>query len=134
MFFLWLNNIPLYMGVYTHTHTHTHHRLFIHSSVNEHLGCFHVLAILNSATTNIGVHVSFELWLSQRICPVVGFLGHMVLSFLVFKGISMLFSIAVISYQECKTVPFAPQYLQHLFFCKFFSWWQFWLVWGNTSL
>ena len=39
----------------------------------------------------------FELWLSQDICPIVGFLGHMVVLFLVFKGASILFSIVVVS-------------------------------------
>ena len=35
------------------------HIFFIHSSVDEHLGSFNVLAILNSAARNTGVHVSF---------------------------------------------------------------------------
>ena len=53
--FLWLSSIPLCVCVCVYTH----HILFIHSSVNEHLVCFHVLVTVNSASVNIGVHVSF---------------------------------------------------------------------------
>ena len=37
-----------------------YHIFFIHSSVDGHLGCFYVLAIVNSAALNIGMHVSFR--------------------------------------------------------------------------
>ena len=46
-----------------------YHIFFIHSSVNRHLGCFHVLAIVNSATINTGVHVSFQTWFFSRYMP-----------------------------------------------------------------
>ena len=46
-----------------------HHSFFIHSSVNGHLGCFHFLAIINSAAMNIGIHVSFSILVSSGCMP-----------------------------------------------------------------
>ena len=51
--FFFMTNIPLYM--------YKTSSLSIHSSVNEHLDCFHVLAIINSASMSIGVQVSFQI-------------------------------------------------------------------------
>ena len=42
------------------------YNLFIHSSVNGHLGCFHVLAVVNSAAVNNGIHVSFSILVSSE--------------------------------------------------------------------
>ena len=75
-----------------------YHSFFIHSSVNGHLGCFHVLASLNRASMNIeGTCVFFQFWLPQGICPGMGLLGPMVVLFLVFQGIFILFSIMILS-------------------------------------
>ena len=42
-----------------------YHNFFIHSSVDGRLGCFHVLAIINSAAGNIGIHMSFSILVSS---------------------------------------------------------------------
>ena len=65
---------------------HVYHNFLIHPSVDGHLGCFNVLAIVNSFAMNTGVHAlhCFELWFSLNICPRVGLQGHMVDIFLDF--------------------------------------------------
>ena len=45
----------------------------------------------------MGYMCLFQCWLPQGICLGVGLLGHMVVLFLVFKGISILFSIVAVS-------------------------------------
>ena len=62
-FFLWQNSISLY------------YIFFIHSSVNEHLGCFYVLAIVDSAAMNIGVLVSFWIEVLSGYVPRSGIAG-----------------------------------------------------------
>ena len=56
-----------------------YHIFFIHSSIDEHLGSFYVLAIINCAAVSIGVHMYlFKLEFSLDICPGLGLLDHMV--------------------------------------------------------
>ena len=52
-----------------------YHNFFINSSVDGHLGCFHVLGIVNSAAMNIEVHVSFSVLVSSRYMPRSGIVG-----------------------------------------------------------
>ena len=49
-----------------------YHIFLIHSSVDGHLGCFHALAIVNSAAMNIGVHMSFSTMVFSEYLPRSG--------------------------------------------------------------
>ena len=71
--FLWLNDIPFCVCVCVCRKS----SLSILSSVDEHLGCFHVLAIADSAAVNIGVLVSFQVtvFVLSRYMPNSGIAG-----------------------------------------------------------
>ena len=83
--YLLLSNIPLY--VYIYIYIYIYHIFFIHTSVNGHLVCFHVLAIvfIASAAMNTGVHVSFQIIVLPGYMPrsgIAGSYGNSIFSFL----------------------------------------------------
>ena len=55
-----------------------YHSFLIHSSADGHLGCFHVLAMINSAAMNIGVHKSLSDLVSSVCMPRSGIAGSYV--------------------------------------------------------
>ena len=73
-----------------------YHIFFIHLSVNGHLGRFHILAIVNRAAMNTGVHVHFWIMIFSGYMPsseIAESCGSFIFSF--FKEPVLFFTVAV---------------------------------------
>ena len=95
-----------------------YHNFFIHPSVYGHLGCFHVLAVVNSVAMNNGIHVSFSVWVSSGYMPrsgTAGSYGGFIPN--VLGNLHTVFHSGCINvhfHQQYKRIPFFPYPLQHL--------------------
>ena len=115
-FFLWLSSILLYI----------YHIFFISSSVDRCLGCFYILAIVNDASINTGVHGYF--WISVfvfRYIPRSGIAGsysRFIFSFL--RKHHTVFHSGCTSlhpHQQYMRIPFFSYPHQHLLFVFFYE-------------
>ena len=129
--FLWLTSLCMTVSSSIHVSTNDlisllfvaeyMGHIFICSSVDGPLGCFHVLALINGAAMDTGVHVSFWITAFSGCAPSSGIArsyGSSIFSFL--RNLHSILHSGCISSHSHHEVPFSPHLLQHALFEYFF--------------